>query len=93
MPKFVKKPYVIEAVKFCNKDFEHWEPWMQDGYDNKKWGYKISYDDGKTEGFFVETLEGTMVGGAGDYLVQGVEGELYICRGDIFEKTYEKVEG
>ena len=28
----------------------------------------------------------------GDYLIKGVEGELYACKPDIFHKTYEIVE-
>jgi hypothetical protein len=39
--------------------------------------------------FTVETLEGTMRGNAGDYLIRGVNGEYYPCKPDIFEKTYE----
>jgi len=38
--------------------------------------------------FEVETLEGLMKGRAGDYLVEGVDGELYPCRREIFEETY-----
>lgn len=41
--------------------------------------------------FEVETLEGRMRGKAGDYLIEGVEGELYPCDSRIFEKTYEAV--
>ena len=40
--------------------------------------------------FSVETLEGTMKGKVGDYLMCGVEGELYVCDREIFEKTYER---
>ena len=40
--------------------------------------------------FTVETLEGTMFGNAGDYLIRGIEGELYPCKSDIFKKTYEE---
>lgn len=43
------------------------------------------------EPFEVETLEGTFTGKAGDYLIIGVEGELYPCEQGIFEKTYEVV--
>ena len=43
-----------------------------------------------TESFTVETLEGTMKGKAGDYLMQGVNGELYVCDKEIFEKSYEQ---
>ncbi len=41
-----------------------------------------------TEDFTVETLEGTMRGKAGDYLCEGIAGERYPCRRDIFEDTY-----
>jgi len=41
----------------------------------------------------IYTLEGTMLGRKGDWLIRGVNGELYPCKPDIFEKTYEKAEG
>lgn len=37
----------------------------------------------------VNTLEGVMEAGPGDYLVRGIKGELYPCKPDIFEATYE----
>ncbi len=41
------------------------------------------------EEFRVDTLEGDYKQGkAGDYLMQGVEDELYICDKSIFEKSY-----
>ena len=43
------------------------------------------------EDFSVETLEGTMIGRPGDYLAEGVDGELYVIKNEIFLKTYEKV--
>lgn len=44
----------------------------------------------KLDSFFtVLTLEGTMEGHPGDYLIKGVEGELYPCKKEIFEKTYD----
>jgi hypothetical protein len=43
------------------------------------------------DGWYIETLEGTMHAAWGDYLIQGVKGELYPCKPDIFEATYEKV--
>jgi hypothetical protein len=44
------------------------------------------------EPFEVETLEGTMKGQPGDWLVVGVHGEMYPIAKDIFEKTYDIVE-
>ena len=44
------------------------------------------------EDFRVSTLEGDYKQGeAGDYLMQGVDGEHYICDRSIFEKTYDWV--
>ena len=40
------------------------------------------------EPFVVETMEGTMRGNSGDWLMVGVNGEMYPCDKDIFEKTY-----
>jgi len=37
----------------------------------------------------IETLEGTMIGRKGDYLIQGIKGELYPCKPEVFEATYE----
>ena len=40
--------------------------------------------------FRVNTLEGNYKQGkAGDYLMRGVDGELYICDADIFHRTYD----
>ena len=44
------------------------------------------------EEFRVNTLEGNYKQGkAGDYLMRGIDGELYICDGPIFERTYDFV--
>ena len=43
--------------------------------------------------FVVETLEGRMVGKAGDYLAIGANGEKYPIDKRVFEKTYEEVKG
>ncbi len=43
------------------------------------------------EEFEVETEEGVMKGKPGDWLIQGVEKELYPCKHSIFRKTYEEV--
>ena len=45
------------------------------------------------EEFQVNTLEGNYKQGkSGDYLMQGIDGELYICDGPIFNKTYDFIE-
>jgi hypothetical protein len=45
------------------------------------------------EEFRVDTLEGNYKQGKpGDYLMRGVEGELYICDRLIFEKSYDFID-
>lgn len=43
--------------------------------------------------FKVDTIEGTMVGKAGDWLAVGFEGERYIIEERIFSNTFKKVGG
>lgn len=40
----------------------------------------------------INTLEGVMHASKGDYIIKGVKGELYPCKPDIFEATYDPVE-
>lgn len=40
----------------------------------------------------IHTLEGYMKANIGDYIITGVNGEQYLCKPDVFEKTYELAE-
>lgn len=89
--KFRKKPVVIEAFKF-EGDFIDSSSMPYVPY----WAYQ-ALDDGilSFEGrgdLFVNTLEGKMSVTPGDYVIRGVQGEIYPCKPDIFEATYEVVE-
>lgn len=85
MAKYVKKPVVIEAVTY--EEFiknVHSKP-IELEYN----GYIIKrYDD---DHYIIPTLEGDMLLGKDDMLITGVDGEIYPCKKEIFEKTYEKV--
>ena len=43
------------------------------------------------EPFKVETMEGTLEGKPGDYLMIGIKGEIYPCDKDIFDETYQVI--
>lgn len=79
--KFRKKPIVIEAFQLGFTDAPEWYP------GKGCWG-----DNGETWEI-IHTLEGDMRANFGDWIIKGVEGEIYPCKPDIFEKTYEPVEG
>jgi hypothetical protein len=40
----------------------------------------------------VSTLEGVMIAERGDWIILGIEGEVYPCKPSIFDATYEPVE-
>jgi len=41
----------------------------------------------------IHTLEGPLIVSTGDYIITGIRGEKYPCKPDIFEATYEPVDG
>lgn len=42
---------------------------------------------------WIDTLEGGHIVCPGDWIITGVKGEFYPCKPDIFEATYEALEG
>lgn len=79
--KFRKKPVVVDA-------------WCRSFGDPPEWVLK-AVTRGIEEGWDhwqIGTLEGTMTMLPGDMLIRGVNGEVYPCRPDIFDATYERVE-
>lgn len=91
LSKYRKKPVVVEAFQYdgdlMNVNGEYCIPeWGIKAVENKIMYY------GSQGHLFIKTLEGTMIASEGDYIIQGVNGELYPCKPDIFEKTYETVE-
>lgn len=81
--KYRKKPVVIDAVRWNGENFGDV---VALGGDPHRHIF--------TTGDFlnIETLEGTMLANLGDWIIKGVKGELYPCKPDIFEATYEKAE-
>ena len=79
MNKYRKKPIVIEA-----------EQWT--------WGKEVLgviegeyIDDNHVFPAKIETLEGWHGVSDGDYIIKGIQGELYPCKPDIFKMTYDPV--
>lgn len=94
MTKFRKKPVVIEA----------WQTYVGGAMTQPQWlreamraGVVVfeppSPADGNRVGIYkIKTLEGEMTAEPRDWIIQGVQGELYPCKPDIFAATYEPVE-
>lgn len=48
------------------------------------------YIDPATGDLMIRTLEGDMRTRVGDFVIRGVKGEFYPCRGEIFRETYKE---
>ncbi|WP_226831748.1 hypothetical protein [Enterococcus faecium] len=88
--KYRKKPVIIEAVQFdrskAEEDVAKYYPMVTD-LASLTTALGVEECEGR---FFISTLERSMTVKDGDYIIQGVEGEFYPCKPDIFEKTYEE---
>jgi hypothetical protein len=80
MPTYQKKPVKIQA--FCLTREAECPQWFR-----PEPGH---ITDG---GILIITLEGIMLAEWGDYVIQGIEGEIYPCKPSIFEATYSLVNG
>lgn len=85
MQEFKKKPVVVKA----------WQNTLENRLKGipeeiKTLSFGITVDN--EIHYFIDTLEGQMTASQGDWIIQGVNGELYPCKPDIFAKTYEPCE-
>ena len=79
--KWRKKPVVIDAFQWVPDDVNLFQfpEWFVGQVSNL--------------GFLkVLTLEGAMTGNPGDWVIRGIAGEVYFCKPEIFEASYERVE-
>ena len=81
--KYRKKPVVIEAWQNGSREMR--PEWLDEA-----WLDGTLYQDGM--GYHIKTLEGIHDVGAHDFIIRGVQGELYPCKPDIFRATYEVVD-
>lgn len=92
--KYVKRPIVIEAVKWTGKNLQELTEFIEgkavllnvDIARDKWYEYSLYIEQ---YGLYIETLEGKMKASIGDYIIKGVNGEFYPCKPDIFHLTYD----
>ena len=88
MSKFRKLPVIIEAFKWTADETQTEDPeWIVNAIKASK--VRIDYNPLLMK---IVTLEGIMEAKPNDYIIQGIQGEIYPCKPDIFEATYEAVE-
>jgi hypothetical protein len=80
--RYRKKPVEVEAFRY------HVDP-IPDWFMDKVSDLTVIMRETFCQ---IMTLEGEMRGQNGDWIIQGVTGEIYPCKPDIFLATYEPVE-
>lgn len=87
MAQYIKKPVVINAIKWTGFNLSECEEFLGSDFLSHK---QERCPNGKND-IWIKTLEGEHVASKGDYIVRGVKGEHYACKPDIFAMTYEEV--
>ena len=96
--RFRKKPVVIEAIQWTGAERQIGEVFAMLGANELPHapddphinpGLGFCPPDGTLS---IPTLEGTMIANPGDWVIRGIKGELYPCKADIFDATYERVD-
>lgn len=101
MPKFRKKPVVIEAVQMAHSEmgangpldplFRQAAPsWLREAIEREEvvLSTRGARDYAVLE---IRTREGVMEATPDDWIIRGVAGELYPCKPEIFDATYDAV--
>ena len=98
MPKFRKKPVVIEAVQLCWVNWEKICDFLGSIISEENPARDVAgFSDtcGEDGPMYIEltipTLGGAHIAKHGDFIIKGVQGEFYPCKPDIFEQTYGEV--
>lgn len=96
--RYRKKPVVVEVIQWTG---ENADEVMAFAFADTRW--QEALDSAEVNGpgightpaigtLDIPTLEGMMTAQPGDWIIRGVQGELYPCKPDVFAATYEPVE-
>lgn len=103
--KFRKKPVVIEAFQLTKDRLnmlhtdaleplhelpDDWPEWLLAAWHSEARVGSMYYSTA-TGNVMISTLEGALHVSSNDWIIRGVQGEIYPCKSDIFAATYEEV--
>ena len=92
MAKFRKKPVVVEARRYeVESDGRALIDWINEHSDERTAYWRDTPNVWGPASIMIPTLEGDMEAAFGDWIIEGVNGEFYPCKPDIFSKTYDPV--
>lgn len=83
---YIKKPIEIKAIQYTGDNFIEVKQLCN---------YCVEVDETPTGGpgpyIIIPTLEGDMIASKDDYIIEGIKGEHYPCKPDIFEMSYDHI--
>lgn len=90
MSRWRKKPVIIDAFKWTGDETQKEDPYWADAAikDGVMWFENVGTPEVTMK---IKTLEGIHTANRGDYIIRGIKMEIYPCKPDIFEATYEYV--
>ena len=86
--RFRKKPLEVEAFELTKEvytDTKSWPTWMRNG------GAYVSITKENVHEVMVPTLNGVTIAYEGDFVILGLDGEIYPNKRHIFLATYDPV--
>lgn len=83
---FQKKPVYIEAFRL---GYDKIPVWFQEQVRMNNVSNIDAFLENVNEIVKIKTLEGVMNATQGDYIIKGVKGEIYPCKAEIFNETYD----
>lgn len=87
-----KKPVVVEVMLWDGDYYTARVIEKHFGKNNVEMMEEETEMGGMRYNLLCHTLENDLVASIGDYIIQGVHGEVYPCKPDIFHKTYDLVD-
>lgn len=93
MPKYRKKPVVVEAIQWTGSNLEEIRNFVGSNLiEDCQELFDIKRELQKTlASIAIDTLEEIMTVNYGDYIIKDEHGDFYPCRLDVFKQTYEEV--
>ena len=92
--KYRKKPVVVEAFQMTKErrwDNSEWPQWLHEAWNLSLTKVNALFCVMGGEALYIQTLEGVHEITFDDFIIQGIQGELYPCKPNIFEASYEVV--
>lgn len=95
--KYQKKPIVIDAIQLKDCQGYNLPQWLIDAITAETVAIYYNLDgnrpinQGEVNSAIISTLEGEMMARPDDWIIRGIQGEIYPCKPDLFAATYRPI--